>query len=87
MRSAIHNGLLECTTKENTVALMSILDVVDNDGEFLNTHVLAADKSRITSDFGEVVSAYVRVKNGQEVFFPKESNYPGVALLACSFSA
>lgn len=82
MRSAIHKGLLDCTTNENTVALMSILDVVDYNSEFKNTHVLAADKSRITSDFGEVVSAYMRVKNGQEVFFPKESNYPGVDFFA-----
>jgi hypothetical protein len=82
MRAVIHKGLTQCTTMENTIALMSILDAVDHNSEFKNTHVLAADKSRITSDFGEVVSAYVRVKNGKEVFFPKESNYPGVDFFA-----
>ena len=82
MRIAVQTGLSNCTTEENTIALMSILDVVDAGGKFENTHVLTADKSRITSDFGEVVSAYVRVKNGQEVFFPKESNYPGIDFFA-----
>tara|TARA_R110000868_G_scaffold210457_1_gene460508 strand:+ start:786 stop:1988 length:1203 start_codon:yes stop_codon:yes gene_type:complete len=82
MRDTVLAGLTNCTTNENTIALMSILDVVDTDGEFQNTHVLIADKSRITSDFGEVVSAYVRVKKGQEVFFPKESNYPGIDFFA-----
>ena len=82
MRNAVQAGLKNCTTLENTVALMSILNVVDDGKTFENTHVLTADKSRITSDFGEVVSAYVRVKNGQEVFFPKESNYPGIDFFA-----
>ena len=82
MRSAVEDGLTNCTTAENTIALMSILDVADNIGSFQNTHILTADKSRITSDFGEVVSAYIRVKNGQTVFFPKESNYPGIDFFA-----
>lgn len=82
MRVEILNGLTNCTTAENTTALMSILNVVDGIGKFENTHVLAADKSRITSDFGEVVSAYIRVKNGQKIYFPKESNYPGVDFFA-----
>ena len=81
-RNDVHQGLLHCTTTENTIALMSILDVIDEQGVFENTHVLVADKSRITSDFGEVASAYSRVKKGQRVYFPKESNYPGIDFFA-----
>jgi hypothetical protein len=82
MREEIYNGLSSCTSVDNTVALMSILDVVDGLGKFKNTHILSADKSRITSDFGEVVSAYIRVTKGQKVFFPKESNHPSVDFFA-----
>jgi len=82
LKQATLQGLLGCTTKENTQALMSILNKIDGSGEFELKEILSTDKSRITSDFGEVASAYARTLKGQTVEFPARSNFEGVDFFA-----
>lgn len=57
-------------------ALISLLDVADKTStEFRNVEVLDTDKSFITSDFGEVLGAYLHLVNGAtQVEFPTSSN-------------
>jgi hypothetical protein len=57
-------------------ALISLLDVADQtSNNFRNIDVLDTDKSFITSDFGEVLGAYLHlVKGAKQVVFPTSSN-------------
>lgn len=73
-------GLNSCGASSDTViSCINILNAIENDSDIVLTDTLrnSKDKSKITSDFGEVVLAFRRlVTQGGDILFPVSSNQP-----------
>lgn len=78
LKEDIIRGLNNCGASGDTVvSCINILDAIENDSSIVLTDTLlnSKDKSKITSDFGEVVLAYRRLcKQGGTILFPAASN-------------
>jgi hypothetical protein len=62
---------------ETVISCINILDAIENDTNITLTNTLlnTTDKSKITSDFGEVALAFRRlIKQGGDILFPVNSN-------------
>jgi hypothetical protein len=82
LKQDIIAGLNSCGVSSDTViSCINILDAVENDTNIIITDTLrnATEKSKITSDFGEVVLAFRRlVKQGGTILFPVNSNQENI---------
>ena len=79
LKQDIIAGLNSCgANAETVVSCINILDAIENDTNITLTNTLcnSTDKSKITSDFGEVALAFNRlVKQGGTILFPAASNH------------
>jgi hypothetical protein len=78
LKQDIIAGLNSCgANAETVVSCINILNAIENDTNITLTNTLcnSTDKSKITSDFGEVALAFNRiVKQGGTILFPAASN-------------
>jgi hypothetical protein len=78
LKQDIITGLNSCgANAETVVSCINILNAIENDTNITLTNTLcnSTDKSKITSDFGEVALAFNRiVKQGGTILFPAASN-------------
>jgi len=73
LRGRIINGL---DNFEFADCLISMLDNIDNKTPIRGLeNVARQDVNRITSDFGEILGAYIAVGNGTTIYFPSNSNH------------
>ena len=75
-------GLNKCgADAETVISCINILDAIENDTNIALTSTLcnSTDKSKITSDFGEVALAFNRLaKQGGTILFPATSNQENI---------
>lgn len=72
-RANIISGLKNINEVEIELFL-SLLDNIQKKTPIIETTFLSTNKSKITSDFGEVLAAYEDVVNGHEIKFTNKSN-------------
>jgi len=81
-RKKILDGLTKINEPELEL-FVSLLDNIEHKSPVPQTKFLKTNKSKITSDFGEILAAYDDVSNGLEIRFSDKSNQKVIDYYVC----